>query len=329
MSFAGNLAGIARSLQSGEPLFGFRNKIINGNFDIWQRGASFAWETGLYTADRWRVGGPGAGGAAGTVTREGFTLGQDDVPGSPTSFLRLARTATGTGSMALQHRIEGVRTLAGSRATLTFWAKGTNGKTVDVEARQNFGFGGSEEEVSLISQIALTSSWQKVSVAFDVPSLLGKTVGDDSFLEIVSRLAAAEGNMTLDIARVSLVAGDARAEADPFAERAFSQELELCKRFYQTVGSGIMGFVLGGGTSFRGGVSFSEMRAAPTPTLLTTSPVIFNGGTGTTATDATLSAGSITRRGLRITSIGGFPSMTPGNIVIVQTENMIGLDAEL
>ncbi len=329
MSFAGNLAGVARSLNLGEPLFGLRNRIINGGFDVWQRGVSFAWATGTYTADRWRAGGPGAGGAAGTITRENFTPGQTDVPGNPQHFLRLVRTSTGSGSMQTGQRIEDVRTLAGSRATSTAWVKGTVGKQVDVELRQSFGSGGSEEVITLIGSVTLTDAWQQISDVIDVPSIAGKTVGDDSFLELIFRLPAGEGNMTLDLARVSLVAGDARAEADPFAPRHISQELALCRWYYRTIGSGLTVFALSGGSSVRGGASFDEMRAAPTPTLLTTSPVIFAGGTGVTATGATLTTGSVTRRGLRITSLGGFSGLSAGGICVVQTENLIGLDAEI
>ena len=51
----------ASSLNGGG--FGFRNKLINGSFDIWQRGTTFSGS--VYTADRWKIS--SVGGAANRV----------------------------------------------------------------------------------------------------------------------------------------------------------------------------------------------------------------------------------------------------------------------
>ena len=48
-SAAGNF-----SSSNGGPLAGFRNRIINGDFDFWQRGTSFTGSE--YGADRWISG---------------------------------------------------------------------------------------------------------------------------------------------------------------------------------------------------------------------------------------------------------------------------------
>ena len=52
-----------------------KNKIINGDFGIWQRGTSFSNPAnGAYTADRWTIGHNGTG-ATRTVSQQSFTAG--------------------------------------------------------------------------------------------------------------------------------------------------------------------------------------------------------------------------------------------------------------
>ena len=114
---------------NGGPLAGFRNRIINGNFDFWQRGASFTGSE--YGADRWfsaRVG------TTHTATRQAFTLGQTAVPGEPTYFCRtVVSSVAGAGNVAiLVQRIEDVRTFAGQQVTLSFWAKADATKNIAV-----------------------------------------------------------------------------------------------------------------------------------------------------------------------------------------------------
>ena len=122
----GSAAGNFSSSNSG-PLAGFRNRIINGNFDIWQRGTSFT--DSEYGADRWlheRVG------TTQSATRQAFTLGQTDVPGEPTYFCRtVVSSVAGAGNFCvLTQYIENVRTFAGQQVTVSFWAKADATKTL-------------------------------------------------------------------------------------------------------------------------------------------------------------------------------------------------------
>ena len=125
---------------NGGPIAGSRNRIINGNFDFWQRGTSFTGNE--YGADRWvhiRIG------TTHTATRLPFALGQTAVPGEPTYFCSTAvsSVAGAANNSQLVQFIEDVRTFAGQQVTISFWAKVDSTKNIAVELAQDFGTGGS------------------------------------------------------------------------------------------------------------------------------------------------------------------------------------------
>lgn len=219
------------SINSG-PLAGARNCIINGNFDIWQRGTTSTVTTAgsNYLTDRyiWNTS-----GNTTTVSRQAFTVGQTDVPYEPTYFHRIQITAAVAAQLSLEQRVEDVRTLAGRTATLSFYAKGAAGFTLNYSVAQNFGTGGSPSGgVSVGSgTVSLTTSWQKFTITFNVPSISGKTLGtnNDHFLQVVWQMPASATN-TFDLAQVQLEAGTV---ATPFERRFIGQELALCQRYYQ------------------------------------------------------------------------------------------------
>lgn len=210
---------------------GPKNKLINGNFDFWQRGTSFS-ATG-YTADRWYF----TEGSSNTtvVSRGSFTIGQTDVPGNPKYYLQLARTST-TSDDVLEQRIESAYTLAGETVTVSGYIKGTAAHTVDLLLRQNFGTTGSpSSDVDTASQeISVTTSWAKFELTFSLASISGKTLGtdDNDYLSAVFTLASAEGNDTFQLARVQVEKGSVATE---FEERPIGTELALCQRYYQII----------------------------------------------------------------------------------------------
>jgi hypothetical protein len=235
--------GIQTSSINNGPISGFKNAIINGNFDFWQRGTSFTGNE--YGADRWlstRVG------SAQTVTRESFALGQTDVPGEPEYYARsVVSSVAGAGNYALyQQRIEDVRTFAGQQVTLSFWAKADATKNIAIEFTQSFGSGGSPSaEVEAIGSIkkALTTSWQKITQTVTIPSISGKTLGTDnnSYLRILFWFDAGSNfnantdslgqqSGTFDIAQVQIEAGPVATE---FERRPIGTELALCQRYFE------------------------------------------------------------------------------------------------
>jgi hypothetical protein len=236
----GSVSNISTASLNGGPLAGTRNRIINGNFDIWQRGTSFS-VTGAntYTADRWLVFFDGTG-ATRTISQQSFTPGQTDVPNEPKYFLRFAQSVAGSGSTlnSLDQRIEDVRIFAGQQVTLSFWAKAAASATMpNVQLIQGFGTGGSPSantSTTVTSNVAVTTSWQRFSYQVNVPSISGKTLGtstNNSTIALVLTMPL-NATFTIDIAQVQLETGPV---ATPFEQRPIGTELALCQRYFQVL----------------------------------------------------------------------------------------------
>jgi hypothetical protein len=263
------------------PVQSFRNKIINGNFDFWQRATSFT-SYAYGGADRWATINIGS---THTTSRQSFTLGQTDVPGEPTYYQRSVVTSSaGAGNLCLTYqKIESVRTLAGQKATLSFWAKADATKNIAIEFIQEFGSGGSPSSSVLevgVTTCALTTSWQKFEVTVDIPSISGKTLGttNDGDMAVLfwfdagSNWDARSNSLgqqsgTFDIAQVQLEAGSV---ATPFEVRPPGVELSLCQRYYQLITWGLENYVNTGYTRSTQTITFTVMRAVPTVTRITT-----------------------------------------------------------
>ena len=225
--------------------FAFRNKIINGNFDIWQRGTSLASGTGgRYLADRFTNG---SAGTTCTAAQSTFALGQTGVPNEPDYYISTAVTsvAGASNNATLHQHVESVKSCAGNTVTLSFYAKSNASRNIAVELYQNFGTGGTPStSVSIpAGLVALTTSWQKFTVTVNVPSISGKTLGTDGNDSLVayfwfdagssnSSRASSLGQQsgTFDIAQVQLEEGSV---ATPFELRPIGTELALCQRYYE------------------------------------------------------------------------------------------------
>jgi hypothetical protein len=257
--------------------FGNRNVVINGGFDVWQRGISQT-SSAYGSDDRWANYNFGSTKVA---SQQGFTLGQTDVVGNPKYYSRTVVTSVaGAGNYVLKRQsVEGVTTFSGETVTFTFWAKADANKNIAVEFYQNFGSGGSPSGlVFLPSQtVSLTTSWAKHSLTFDIPSVSGKTLGTDGtdslsfhfwfdagsdYNSRTNSLGQQSG--TFDISQVQLEVGDT---ATPFEHRSYSDQLQSCMRyFYKYPDSGDYAHPLNLSSGFRSQfVTFPAiMRVAPT-----------------------------------------------------------------
>lgn len=239
------------------------NLLINGGFDVWQRGTSFS---SGYTADRWRIDFNGIG-ATRAITRQAFTAGQTAVPSNPTYYLRYAQSVAGSGTTynLLVQRIEDVSMLSGKTATLSFYAKADSARNIATQVDQTFGSGGSS--TVYVGEVAhsLTTSWQRFTRTLTFPSVSGKTIGANSFVGLYFVMPL-NTTFTIDIANVQLNYGSA---ALPFVPRSYADELRLCQRYYLGgVGTLCAGYVSGAVANIHIHTPVT-MRTTPTPTIVT------------------------------------------------------------
>ena len=238
-----------------------RNKIINGQFDIWQRTTSFPAPIvpvlGFvgFAADRWQWQADTDGGVlnGSGMTQQTFPVGQTDVPNNPTFYMRWEMTGiTGSGGAAASNivqRIESVSTLAGKTATLSFWMRGDIGGTIAFSLLQFPGGGGGSPIPFAISQTNFTvtaGTWTFHKLTLDVPSISGFVLGsngnDALYLrfhnQIDAPIATNQGFPTpisytgkLDLANIQFEEED--VPTPEFEDRPVALELRLCQRFYE------------------------------------------------------------------------------------------------
>jgi len=260
--------------------YGRRNLIINGGFDVWQRGTSFSNVNDTYTADRMYVV-SGGGTTGDNVTQQAFTVGQTDVPGEPTYYFRFTAGSTSSNKV-VHHRIEDVRTGAGQTVTLSFWGKASTAHSSTIELGQNFGSGGSSAVVPAAQSYSLTTSWQKFTFNIVLPSISGKTIGTSSYLYIAFIRSLPASNVDIDIAQMQLEIGSV---ATPFDHRSYAEELALCQRYYNRLGlfyARVRNESAGSqNPDFVTTITFPPMRDAPTINTYTDANYSSSGNTPT------------------------------------------------
>jgi len=225
----------------------FRNVLINGNFDVWQRGVS-ATNTGdsggsYVSADRWKflTHTSNVGWVDGTLTQT------TDTPSADIKYgVKVVSTSAALDDVVVFQTVEAInaQSLVGKSATLSFWYKKGAGlaaaktfkyavrylNTADVGTNQplNMGLTTLIQEAT-ISSGSMSSAWAKITMTIPVmPSQAANGVvvefrlDDDNF---------GSGDL-LFLAQVQLEAGPT---ATPFERRPIGTELALCQRYYWRV----------------------------------------------------------------------------------------------
>jgi hypothetical protein len=256
------------------------NAIINGGFDIWQRGTSFSNPGGTaYTADRWNSNG-NIGGTV-TVTRQSS--------GAPIGSLYYIRTAYGGASS-----YNGKAQIIETANTQQFWGKPV---TLQVKIRRNASFApslvvGLAKSATVDASIASTwadiasttisnaniptgtgsSDWLTVVVTGNVPN-----DGTANTLKVfIGETAAGGSGQHWEMADVQLEAG---AVATPFRRNAPSIQAELaaCQRYFVRFLTGALYGLFAPGNSQPGNSARCGF-VLPVPTRVLVSPTLVWGG---------------------------------------------------
>jgi hypothetical protein len=249
-----------------------KNKIINGDFGIWQRGTSAAIPANEFArlADRWYIFMNGTYSA--TQSQQTFTPGTAPVSGYEGQYFWRNTISSITGSLSLNRfgqKIEDARTLAGQTVTISFWAKAGANASWTPQLVQEFGSGGSGSVFISGAAVSVTTSWQRFTQTVSVPSVSGKTIGAGSSLTFIIDMPLSSAQ-TNDVWGVQVEAGSV-ATAFQTATGTIQGELAACQRYYQLS----TGFALTKGSS-SGGFStnaydshfwVTEMRTTPTITF--------------------------------------------------------------
>ena len=311
---------------------GRRNLLINGAFEVFQRGAGPASPSSgnsPSTADRWNI----------PNTSEVSEVVANDRASHLTKMLKVTANSSGYGQVA--QWIENVRTAAGQSLTVSFWAKSPNAGPLRFHIYQNFGSNGSSS-VPIIDDsnyftINQPNTWQRFEATVEIPSVSGKTIGASSFIAVQTGAPSAIANRVVYYSEFQAELGKV---ATPFEHRSYGEELALCQRYYYQAGGETTSQFLATGqaystSGFNGCViPFPvTMRDAPEMSYASVSNfrVQNSAGSGITITSLSISTGEESARSANIRGVVG-SGLVAGNATMFYTANTSGIlefDAEL
>ena len=295
-----------------------RNKIINGDFTIHQRGGTIASSSGNYTLDRWRTYRAGDSSGGFSVQQSTSSYPQTNISGVIDNFKASALiTVTSAGSAAannnckFQQRIEGSNvydlafgTVAAKKVTVSFYVKcsltGDFGVALVNEShnRSNVQLytvnSASTWERKILTFVGDTSGTWVTNTGIGLQLMFDMGSGSDKHTSSLNTWVSGEkhgtsssvklihtNGATMQYAGVQLEAGEI---ATPFEHHSYADELIRCQRYYFKItaddnDSVFLGYSTNG-SSFYGEVPFpTSMRSMPTFTGSNTAARYFSSNT--------------------------------------------------
>jgi len=215
----GNLSVPAETgtvVTTASPSLGRRNLIINGGFDIWQRGTSFsAIGNNVFAPDRWYS----------TKVATGCTISRDT--GTYSKYAMLITGDAANTAQSMTQRIEASTSFNMSLNDHTFSAKVYTSvdRTIAIQIRSATAeddFSGNTLQQN--TSVDLVTGWNTVNIS--VPSVSAYNLG----VQLTLAFGTVGAGETVKVEQVQLEVGSV---ATPFEHRSYGEELALCQRYYE------------------------------------------------------------------------------------------------
>jgi hypothetical protein len=207
---------------------GRKNLIINGGFDVWQRGTtgtkSGSGYGGYLSVDRW------ASYYDGTILSQEATT----IEGLPRYALRI--TSTGNSIYTYQKVEKGSSIVSGKTVTLSYWARSNSSRNLGLEYRFYDSAAETGETQINPPSVSLTTSWQKFT---DTRIITDTSLNSTRDLYVLFYSPVTGSGDYVEIAQVQLEVGD---QATEFEHRSYGEELALCQRYYEVYTSRVISF---------------------------------------------------------------------------------------
>ena len=273
---------------------GYKNYIINGKFEVWQRGESFTLTPGLtlITADRFRV----YNGTNQNLIVEKSIV--NSIASKAYSRMRLSfLTAPTTGSVTISQRIEDVTRISGGNFVSSCFIATNENMVINQSITHNFGTGGSASTTYSGTPNASVIGGYIMS-KYTLPYVNSQTIGVSNYAELTYDLPFRSLN-GFSFTNVQLEEGSV---ATPFEQRSIGLELALCQRYYQTGRVGQYNYSSVSGVSNSLTINF-PVKMRTTPSITQTVGYSMNIGTTMSISDAsdigyTATRGTITAVGI-------------------------------
>jgi hypothetical protein len=303
-----------------------KNRLINGDFRISQRGATISGINAdfTYTADRW------------LITRGGSVNYTQGTTNPPTGFQYYGSYINQTASnpfVTIQQVIESTNTydLLGQTVTLSAWIKAAANTAASTSVIVTYGYATTADTryTTLVSgtTFAISSSaWTKCSITFTVPS---------NALTIVPVIY---NSATLAVGDGYLITGvqlEQNTSATPFERRLYGQELANCQRYCRTISNdGGTDKAMFSGVAYLNNTiiasyTFPTMRVAPTATITNATSLDVVVGNNVVA-GGTLAIAEFTLNSLQPAITNSGTPYTVGHGAVIRSDGLnIVLSAEL